>query len=124
MPFLEAIRQVGIENNPEDVVYIHVTLLPYITGSNELKSKPTQHSVKELQSLGIKPDVLVCRTELPITENIRNKIALFCNVRPENVIANMTASNLYEVPLMLEKEGLATSICKHLKLEKIEPKNE
>ena len=124
LPFLEAIRQVGIENNPEDVVYIHVTLLPYITGSNELKSKPTQHSVKELQSLGIKPDVLVCRTELPITENIRNKIALFCNVRPENVIANMTASNLYEVPLMLEKEGLATSICKHLKLEKIEPKNE
>ena len=122
LPFLEAIRQVGIENNPEDVVYIHVTLLPYITGSNELKSKPTQHSVKELQSLGIKPDVLVCRTELPITENIRNKIALFCNVRPENVIANMTASNLYEVPpkkrLMLEKEGLATSICKHLKLEK------
>jgi hypothetical protein len=105
-------------------VYIHVTLLPYITGSNELKSKPTQHSVKELQSLGIKPDILVCRTELPITENIRNKIALFCNVRPENVIANMTASNLYEVPLMLEKEGLATSICKHLKLEKIEPKNE
>ena len=110
LPFLEAIRQVGIENNPEDVVYIHVTLLPYITGSNELKSKPTQHSVKELQSLGIKPDILVCRTELPITENIRNKIALFCNVRPENVIANMTASNLYEVPLMLEKEGLATSI--------------
>lgn len=99
-------------------MYIHVTLLPYITGSNELKSKPTQHSVKELQSLGIKPDILVCRTELPITENIRNKIALFCNVRPENVIANMTASNLYEVPLMLEKEGLATSICKHLKLEK------
>ena len=124
LPFLEAIRQVGIENNPEDVVYIHVTLLPYITGSNELKSKPTQHSVKELQSLGIKPDILVCRTELPITENIRNKIALFCNVRPENVIANMTASNLYEVPLMLEKEGLATSICKHLRLEKTEPKNE
>ena len=119
LPFLEAIRQVGIENNPEDVVYIHVTLLPYITGSNELKSKPTQHSVKELQSLGIKPDILVCRTELPITENIRNKIALFCNVRPENVIANMTASNLYEVPLMLEKEGLATSICKHLKLKKV-----
>ena len=124
LPFLEAIRQVGIENNPEDVLYIHVTLLPYISGSNELKSKPTQHSVKELQSLGIKPDILVCRTELPITENIRNKIALFCNVRPENVIANMTVSNLYEVPLMLEKEGLAISVCKHLELEKIEPKNE
>ena len=124
LPFLEAIRQVGLEKNPEDVVYIHVTLLPYISGSNELKSKPTQHSVKELQSLGIKPDILVCRTELPITESVRSKIALFCNVRPENVIANLTASNLYEVPLMLEKEGLATCVCKHLKLEKTEPKNE
>mgnify|MGYP001086622260 FL=1 len=124
LPFLEAIRQVGIENNPEDVIYIHVTLLPYISGSNELKSKPTQHSVKELQSIGIKPDILVCRTEMPITENIRGKIALFCNVRPENVIANMTAKNLYEVPLMLEKEGLAVDVCKHLKLKNVEAKNE
>lgn len=124
LPFLEAIRQVGIENNPEDVIYIHVTLLPYISGSNELKSKPTQHSVKELQSIGIKPDILVCRTEMPITENIREKIALFCNVRPENVIANMTAKNLYEVPLMLEKEGLAIDVCKHLKLKNVEAKNE
>ena len=124
LPFLEAIRQVGIENNPEDVIYIHVTLLPYISGSNELKSKPTQHYVKELQSIGIKPDILVCRTEMPITENIREKIALFCNVRPENVIANMTAKNLYEVPLMLEKEGLAIDVCKHLKLKNAEPKNE
>ena len=124
LPFLEAIRQVGLENEPEDVVYIHVTLLPYISGSNELKSKPTQHSVKELQSLGIKPDILVCRTELQITQNVRDKIALFCNVRPENVIANLTASNLYEVPLMLEKEELAKDVCKHLKLENIEPKNE
>ena len=124
LPFLEAIRQVGIENNPEDVIYIHVTLLPYISGSNELKSKPTQHSVKELQSIGIKPDILVCRTEMPITENIRGKIALFCNVRPENVIANMTAKNLYEVPLMLENEGLAVDVCKHLKLKNVEAKNE
>lgn len=124
LPFLEAIRQVGIENNQEDVIYIHVTLLPYISGSNELKSKPTQHSVKELQSIGIKPDILVCRTEMPITENIREKIALFCNVRPENVIANMTAKNLYEVPLMLEKEGLAVDVCKHLKLKNVEAKNE
>ena len=124
LPFLEAIRQVGLEKRPEDVLYIHVTLLPYISGSNELKSKPTQHSVKELQSLGIKPDILVCRTELELTESIRNKIALFCNVRKENVIANMTASNLYEVPLMLEKEGLAKSVCKHLQLENFEPKNE
>ena len=124
LPFLESIRQVGLENEPEDVVYIHVTLLPYISGSNELKSKPTQHSVKELQSLGIKPDILVCRTELPLVDNIRNKIALFCNVRPDNVIANLTASNLYEVPIMLEKEGLATSVCNHLKLENSQPKNE
>ena len=124
LPFLEAIRQVGLENNPEDVIYIHVTLLPYISGSNELKSKPTQHSVKELQSLGIKPDILVCRTELPITKSIREKIALFCNVRPENVIANMTASNLYEVPLMLEREGLAVETCKHLNLENKISKNE
>ena len=124
LPFLEAIRQVGLENDPENVLYIHVTLLPYISGSKELKSKPTQHSVKELQSLGIKPDILVCRTEIPITKSIREKIALFCNVRPQNVIANMTASNLYEVPLMLEKEGLAVEVCKHLQLENNLPKNE
>ena len=80
LSFIEAIRQVGIEKGPEDVLYIHVTLLPYIAGSNELKSKPTQHSVKELQSLGIKPDILVCRSELPIEENMKNKIALYCNI--------------------------------------------
>ena len=99
-------------------MYIHVTLLPYISGSKELKSKPTQHSVKELQSLGIKPDVLVCRTEMDIPDSLRDKIALFCNVRKESVIANKTASCLYEVPLMLEKEGLAMQVCKHLQLEK------
>ena len=121
---LEAIRQVGIENQAEDVVYIHVTLLPYISGSNELKSKPTQHSVKELQSLGIKPDILVCRTEIDIPDNMREKIALFCNVRKESVIANKTASCLYEVPLLLEKEGLAMQVCKHLRLDNIEPHNE
>ena len=124
LPFLEAIRQVGIENTPEDVMYIHVTLLPYISGSNELKSKPTQHSVKELQSIGINPDILVCRTEIPITESIKNKLSLFCNVRPENVIANLTASNLYEVPLKLEQEGLATAVCKHFGLEKSEAQNQ
>ena len=123
LSMLEAIRQVGIENNPEDVLYIHVTLLPYISGSNELKSKPTQHSVKELQSLGIKPDILVCRTEVEIPDNLRDKIALFCNVRKESVIANKTASCLYEVPLMLEDEGLAREVCKHLHLENVEPNN-
>ena len=123
LSIIEAIRQVGLENPPEDVLYIHVTLLPYISGSNELKSKPTQHSVKELQSFGIKPDILVCRTEVDIPDNLRDKIALFCNVRKESVIANKTASCLYEVPLMLEKEGLAIEVCKHLNLEKIDPDN-
>ena len=124
LAFIESIRQVGLEKNPEDVLYIHVTLLPYISGSNELKSKPTQHSVKELQSFGIKPDILVCRSEVDIPEEIRSKLALFCNVRPENVIPNLTAENLYAVPLMLEEHGLARAVCKQLHLERIEPKNE
>lgn len=124
LSLIEAIRQVGLENSPEDVLYIHVTLLPYIYGSNELKSKPTQHSVKEIQSLGIKPDILVCRTESEIPDNLREKIALFCNVRKDSVIANRTASCLYEVPLLLEREGLATETCRHLKLDKCSPNNE
>ena len=124
LAFLEAIRQVGIEKDAEDVMYIHVTLLPYITGSNEIKSKPTQHSVKELQSLGIKPDILVCRSDMPIPDGIKDKLSLFCNVKKESVIANLTADNLYAVPLMLEKQGLALQVCKHLKLANIEPHNE
>ncbi len=124
LPFLEAIRQVGIEQNDEDVIYIHVTLLPYISGSNELKSKPSQHSVKELQSLGIKPDVLVCRSELDIPDGMKEKMALFCNVKKRNIIQNKTVSNLYEAPLMLEEEGLAQVVCDKLHLEKKEPKNE
>ena len=123
LSMIEAIRQVGIESDSEDVLYIHVTLLPYISGSKEIKSKPTQHSVKELQSFGIKPDILVCRTEVDIPEEVREKIALFCNVRKESVIANKTASCLYEVPLMMEKEGLAKEVCNHLRLEKNEPDN-
>ena len=123
LSIIEAIRQVGLEKNPEDVIYIHVTLLPYIFGSNEIKSKPTQHSVKELQSLGIKPDILVCRTEQEIPENIREKLALFCNVRKSSVIQNKTADNLYAVPLMLEQEGLAREVCNHMKLDKYVPDN-
>ena len=123
LSMIEAIRQVGIESNPEDVLYIHVTLLPYISGSKEIKSKPTQHSVKELQSFGIKPDIIVCRTEVEISEEVREKIALFCNVRKESVIANRTASCLYEVPLMMEKEGLANETCKHLHLQRNIPDN-
>ena len=122
-PMLEAIRQIGIEQKEEDTVFIHVTLLPYISGSKELKSKPTQHSVKALQSLGINPDILVCRADETIPEKMKEKIALFCNVRKENVIENKTVENLYELPLMLEKEGLAKSICKKLELEKIESQN-
>ena len=123
LAFIEAIRQMSLELEREDVIYIHVTLLPFIYGSNELKSKPTQHSVKELQSFGIKPDILVCRSEQEMSAEMKSKIALFCNVKKECVIQNLTADNLYAVPLMLEKEGLATAVCKHLKLDNIEPNN-
>ena len=124
LSIIEAIRQVGLEKNPEDVLYIHVTLLPYIFGSNEIKSKPTQHSVKELQSYGITPNILVCRTEQDIPNNIREKLALFCNVRKTSVIQNKTADCLYAVPLMLEKEGLAREVCNHLRLDNYIPDNE
>lgn len=123
LPFLEAIRQIGLEKEPQDVLYIHVTLLPYIFGSKEVKSKPTQHSVKELQSLGIKPDILVCRTENDIPETVKDKLALFCNVRKSNVIPNKTADCLYAVPLMLEEERLAKQVCQKLQLEKQQPDN-
>ena len=124
LPFLEAIRQIGQEKNKEDVLYIHVTLLPYISGSNEIKSKPTQHSVKELQSLGIKPDILVCRTQIDIPNEIKEKLSLFCNVRKESVIQNSTVQCLYEVPLMLEKEGLAKEVCRYLNLKNTVARNE
>ena len=123
LSIIEAIRQVGLEKNKEDVLYVHVTLLPYITGSNEIKSKPTQHSVKQLQSLGIQPDILVCRSEQEIPDTIREKLALFCNVRKTIVIQNMTADCLYAVPLMLEKEGLAREACNHLRLDSYVPDN-
>ena len=113
-PFLEAIRQVGTEQGRENVCYIHVTLVPYIAGSEELKSKPTQHSTKELLSIGIQPDIIVCRTEKRIPDDMAEKIALFCNIRKEDVIQNLTAPSLYEVPLWLEDEGLAHSVCRHL----------
>lgn len=120
---VEAIRQIGLEVDMNDVCYIHVTLLPFISGSNELKSKPTQRSVKELQSLGIRPDILVCRADQEIPDKMREKIALFCNVRKEAVIENSTVNDLYEVPLMLENNGLAVQVCKKLNLDKIEPNN-
>ena len=120
-PFLEAIRQVGTEQGRNNVCYIHVTLVPYIAGSEELKSKPTQHSTKELLSIGIQPDIIVCRTEKRIPDDMAEKIALFCNIRKEDVIQNLTAPSLYEVPLWLEDEGLAHSVCHHLGIEDKEP---
>jgi CTP synthase len=120
-PFLEAIRQFVGEVGRENAMYIHVTLLPFIAGSNELKSKPTQHSVKELLSIGIQPNVIVCRTELEIPKDMAEKISLFCNVRKEDIIQNMTAPSLYEVPLWLENEGLADCVCHHLGLENRKP---
>ena len=120
-PFLEAIRQVVTEVGRENAIYIHVTLIPYIAGSEELKSKPTQHSTKELLSIGIQPNILVCRSEKEIPEDMRNKIALFCNVRSQDVIQNLTAPSLYEVPIWLEKEGLADVVCHHLGLENRKP---
>ena len=120
-PFLEAIRQASKEMGRGNSVFIHVCLIPYISGSKELKSKPTQHSVKELLSLGIQPNILVLRSEQPIPPSMTEKIALFCNVHKEDVIQNLTAPSLYEVPIWLENEGLADVVCEHLNLEKREP---
>ncbi len=120
-PFLEAIRQVSHEVGKENCMYIHLTLVPYLSTSGEQKTKPTQHSVKELLSLGIQPDVIVLRTEKPLEEGTTDKIALFCNVSPESVIQNLDLDTLYEVPLALEEEGLAKTVCKRLCLEDKEP---
>ena len=120
-PFLEAIRQVAAERGRENVLFIHVPLIVTIPGSGELKSKPTQHSVKELLSVGIQPDILVCRTDAEISEDVRHKIALFCNVEPDCVIQNLTAQTLYEAPLLLEREGLADCVCRKLGLGNVQP---
>ena len=114
--FLESIRQVANEKGRENVLFIHVPLIVKIPGDGELKTKPVQHSVKELLSIGIQPDILVCRSDDPITDEIRRKISLFCNVEPECVIQNLTAPSLYQVPLYLEKEGLDTIVCRKLGL--------
>lgn len=120
-PFLEAIRQFSVEYGRENCLFIHVTLVPYLAASAELKSKPTQHSVKEMLALGIHPDIIVCRTEHPLTDDIRNKIALFCNVEKDCVIENNNCDILYAVPLMLHKEGLDTVAVKKLGLACGEP---
>ena len=113
-PFLEAIRQVSHEVGRKNCLFIHVTLVPYIKGSNEHKSKPTQHSVKELQSFGIMPDIIITRSDEPIGESIRSKIALFCNVKLDCVIENLTLPVLYQAPIMLEENGLANVVCREL----------
>ncbi len=121
-PFLEAIRQVGREVGQENVLYIHVTLVPYLKASGEHKSKPTQHSVKELQGLGISPDIIVLRSDEPIQdESIFRKIACFCNVKSDCVIENQTLDTLYEAPLMLERQGLAKVVCRELGLVDRQP---
>ena len=120
-PFLEAIRQFSVEYGRENCLFIHVTLVPYLSASAELKSKPTQHSVKELLSIGIQPDIIVCRTEHPLNDDIRSKIALFCNVSKECVIENSNCDILYAVPIMLKDEGLDKVVIEKLGLECGEP---
>ncbi len=116
-PFIEAIRQVGLEQGRENCLYIHVTLVPYLHGSGEHKSKPTQHSVKELQGMGIHPDIIVLRCNEPLEQSLMNKIAMFCNVKPDCVIENRTLPILYEAPLMLEKQGFSSTALRKLGLE-------
>jgi CTP synthase len=115
-PFLETIRQIKWEVGEENCMYIHVTLMPYLRKVGELKTKPTQHSVKELRTIGIEPDIIVCRTEVELTDDIKRKIALFCNVSPKNVVQNLDADTLYEVPILLRKENLDTLVCQRLGL--------
>ena len=120
-PFLEAIRQFAVEAGRENCLFIHVTLVPYLAASDELKSKPTQHSVKEMLSIGISPDIIVCRTEHPLTDDIRNKIALFCNVDKECVIENNNCDILYAVPMMLKEQHMDDVVIKKLGIECSEP---
>ena len=115
-PFLEAIRQVGLEVGYENSLYIHVTLVPFLSGSDEHKSKPTQHSVKELQGMGIKPDIIVLRCDRPLEKSIFDKIALFCNVKPDCVIENLTVPVLYEAPIMLENHNFSEIVCRELNI--------
>lgn len=116
-PFMESIRQIKHDVGKENVCYVHLTLLPYLDKAGELKTKPTQHSVKELREIGIQPDIIICRTQTEISDDIKDKISLFCNIEPDHVITNMDAETLYEVPLMLEKEGLASKVCNILNLD-------
>ncbi|MCR4673322.1 MAG: CTP synthase [Lachnospiraceae bacterium] len=120
-PFIEAVRQISLEVGLQNSLFIHVTLVPYLHGSEEHKSKPTQHSVKELQGMGINPDIIVLRCDRPLEESIFQKIALFCNVKPDCVIENITLPNLYEAPLMLERSHFSEVVCRELGIEAPEP---
>lgn len=115
-PFIEAVRQIAIEK-PSDVCFLHVTLVPYIPGSGEYKSKPTQHSVRELQNLGVRPNLVICRCDGHMTEDVKAKISLFCNVKPDCVIENTTVDDLYEAPLMLEEQNFSAIVCRELGIE-------
>ena len=115
-PFLEAVRQISLEVGRENSLFIHVTLVPYLKGSEEHKSKPTQHSVKELQGMGINPNIIVLRCDEPIEDSIFQKISLFCNVKSDCVIENITLPNLYEAPLMLEKSNFSSVVCRQLNI--------
>ena len=115
-PYLEAIRQLAYDLGRERTMFVHLTLLPYIPAAGELKTKPTQHSVKKLQEYGIQPDMLLCRSQMPIPENERKKIALFCNIKEENVIAALDVSNIYQVPLAYSKEGMDKAVCRYFNL--------
>ena len=116
-PFLEAIRQVGLEQGRDNCCFIHVVLVPYISGSNEYKSKPAQHSVKELQGMGVNPDIIILRADGTVGTDIRRKISTFCNVKPECVIENLTMPSLYQCPLMLHTGGLDDVVVNKLKLD-------
>lgn len=120
-PFLESIRQVALQEGRENCLFAHVTYIPYLDGSKEYKSKPTQHSVKELQSYGIHPDLIIARCDEHIPQSVLDKISLFCNVSPDSVLENRTLDSLYEVPLMLEEQHTAEIICSKLHLEQREP---
>ena len=122
LPFIEAIRQVKKEVGKNDVLYIHVTLVPFISAAGELKTKPTQHSVKELRGIGIQPDIIVCRTEKELSKEMKEKLALFCDVDANAVIENRTASTIYEVPLMMQKEGLDRIVLEKLNMD-VSPAN-
>ncbi len=117
LPFLEALRQMKADVGSENVMYIHTTLLPYLKAAGEMKTKPTQHSVKELRGLGIQPNMLVVRTEQPVTQNIKNKLAQFCDVAPEAVIESLDVEHIYQVPLNMQAQGMDQIVCDHLKLD-------